>query len=63
MAIILRADKGTPLSHTELDNNFRQLFYSASFSGTQLSLFTSASLDNEVTIPFSTPYGKEYYVQ
>lgn len=63
MAIILRADKGSPLSHTELDNNFRQLFYSASFSGTQLSLFTSASLDNEVTIPFTTPLGRDYYIQ
>lgn len=63
MAIILRADKGSPLSHTELDNNFRQLFYSASFSGTQISLFTSASLDNEVTIPLTTPLGRDYYIQ
>jgi len=63
MAIILRADKGSPLSHTELDNNFRQLFYSASFSGTQISLFTSASLDNEVTIPLTTPHGRDYFIQ
>lgn len=63
MAIILRGDKGTALTHNELDNNFRSFFYSASVSGTTLSFFTSASLNNEYRLPLSPPSGKDYYVQ
>jgi len=63
MAIILRGDKGAPLTHLELDNNFRQFFYSASIEGTSLSLFTSASLNNEVILPFTPPAGYDYHIQ
>ena len=63
MAIILRGDKGTALTHNELDNNFRSFFYSASVSGTTLSFFTSASLNNEYRLPLAPPSGKDYYVQ
>ena len=63
MAIILRGDKGTALTHNELDNNFRSFFYSASVDGTTLSFFTSASLNNEYRLPLTAPSGKDYYVQ
>jgi hypothetical protein len=63
MAIILRGDKGTALTHNELDNNFRSFFYSASVEGTTLSFFTSASLNNEYRLPLTAPSGKDYYVQ
>ena len=63
MAIILRGDKGAALTHTELDNNFRQFYYSASVSGTTLSLFTSASLANSTDLPLNPPSGYDYYVQ
>lgn len=63
MAIILRGNKGTPLSHNELDNNFRQFFYSASYSGTLLTLHTTASLDNQVEIPLPAPHGRDGYIQ
>lgn len=63
MAIILRGDKGSALTHTELDNNFRQFFYSASYSGTSITLFTSASLNNSFEIPNTPPNGKEYFIQ
>lgn len=63
MAIKLRGDKGTALSHLELDNNFRSFFYSASYSGTSIYLYTSASLNNEVQIPFTPPAGYDYHIQ
>jgi len=63
MAIILRGNKGSALTHTELDNNFRQFFYSASYDGTSLSLFTTASLNNEINLPMSAPSGYDYYIQ
>lgn len=63
MAIVLRGNKSTPLTHTELDNNFRQFFYSASVSGTSLSLFTTASLSNEVVLPLTAPAGYDYHIQ
>ena len=63
MAIILRGNKGSALTHTELDNNFRSFFYSASYNGTSISLFTTASLNNEINLPMSTPLGKDYFVQ
>lgn len=63
MAIILRGDKGSALTHTELDNNFRQFFYSASYSGTSITLFTSASLNNSFEIPNTPPNGEDYFIQ
>ena len=63
MAIILRGDKGSALSHHELDNNFRHFIYSSSISGTAISLFTTASLNNEIQIPGGAPSGSDYNVQ
>lgn len=63
MAIILRGNKGTALTHSELDNNFRQFFYSASYSGTLMTLHTTASLDNQVEIPLPAPHGRDGYIQ
>ena len=63
MAITLRGDKGTSLTHLELDNNFRSFFYSASVSGTTLYFYTSASLNNEYRLPMTAPSGKDYYIQ
>ena len=63
MAIILRGDKGSALTHNELDNNFRSFFYSASLSGTTLSFFTSASLNNEYQLPVTAPAGLDYHIQ
>jgi len=63
MAIILRGDKGSALSHHELDNNFRHFIYSSSISGTAISLFTTASLNNEIQIPGGAPSGSDYSIQ
>jgi len=46
MAITLRSVKGSALTHTEVDINFRSFIYSSSFSGQTISLFTSASTNN-----------------
>lgn len=46
MAITLRSVKGSALTHTEVDNNFRRLVYSSSFSGQTISLFTVAGTQN-----------------
>ena len=41
--ITLRSVKGESLSHNEMDANFRDLFYSASITGSTISLFKSSS--------------------
>ena len=38
MAITFRDEKGAPLTHEELDGNFRSFFFTASFSENNLSL-------------------------
>jgi hypothetical protein len=43
MAIKFRADKGTPLTYAELDNNFGAYFYSASSNGQTLTLYYPSS--------------------
>lgn len=63
MGLTFRGEKGSPLLHTELDSNFREFFYSASVSGSDLLLFRSRSLDNSVTLPLSYPKGGEYAIQ
>ena len=63
MAIKFRAQKGSALTHTELDNNFREGFVSASVNGTDLSLFNSAALNNEYVLPMPAPNGKDYHIQ
>ena len=43
MAISFRAEKGTPLTYSELDNNFGGYFYSASTDGQTVTLFYPAA--------------------
>jgi len=43
MAIILRNDKGTPLTHDQVDENFSSNFYSASLEASSISLYYTAS--------------------
>ena len=63
MAITLRGDKGTALTHTELDNNFRSFYYSASMDGSSLTLFTTASGDTGTTLHFNNAAGNHYEIQ
>ena len=63
MAITFRGIKGSPLSITELDNNFREFYYSASYNNSELILYKSASGDTGLSIPFDTPKGPEYAIQ
>jgi len=45
MGITFRNTKGSALTHTEMDNNFREYFYSASIAGQTITFFKSQSLD------------------
>jgi len=63
MAIILRGNKGSALTHTELDNNFREFFYSASSNDSEIRLYRSRSLDAYESIRFTSPNGQNYYIQ
>lgn len=45
MAITFRADKGTALTYSELDNNFGAYFYSGSSDGQTVTLFYPASTE------------------
>jgi hypothetical protein len=57
MAITLRSVKGSALTHTEVDINFRSFIYSSSFSGQTISLFTSASVNNVQTLNLAPAIG------
>lgn len=63
MAITFRGIKGSPLTIPELDNNFREFYYSASYNNSELILYKSASGDTGLSIPFDTPKGPEYAIQ
>ena len=68
MAITLRGNKGTPLTHDELDNNFKSFYYSASYIGETerpygLSLYQTSSLDQPSTFYFPTAVGDDYHIQ
>ena len=68
MAITFRGTKGSPLSHTELDQNFRELYYSSSLLGSPsnpygLVLHKSSSLDSGETIYLPTAVGEQYNIQ
>ena len=63
MAITLRDNKGTPLTHEEMDTNFREFFYSGSVHQSEIRLFRSRSLDPEFSIPYTTPNGLDKYIQ
>jgi len=68
MAITFRGTKGSPLSHTELDQNFRELYYSSSLLGSPsnpygLVLHKSSSLDSGETIHLPTAVGEQFNIQ
>ena len=63
MAINLRGTKEAPLTHDELDQNFREFFYSGSVDASELKLFRSQSIDPSFSIPFTTPNGLDKYIQ
>ena len=63
MAITLRDNKGAPLTHGEMDTNFREFFYSGSVHQSEIRLFRSRSLDPEFSIPFTPPNGLDKYIQ
>ena len=56
MAIVFRADKGAPLTYSQLDNNFGSYFYSASTNGQVLTMYYPSSSQvpvNSGSIDFS----------
>ena len=63
MAITLRGVKGSALTHDELDNNFREFFYSGSIDGSELKLFRSRSIDPVFTLPRTSPSGQQFAIQ
>jgi len=68
MAITFRGTKGSPLTHTELDQNFREFYYSSSYLGTPtnpyaIKFFTSSSLDSGSTVFLPTAVGNQYNIQ
>ena len=63
MAIIFRGTKGTPLTHQELDNNFREFYYSASYSGNVITLYKSQSNAEPFRLPYPTASGYDTYIQ
>ena len=50
MAIILRTVKGSELTFAEVDGNFESLFYSSSFDGTNLVLYTTGSTSQSIDL-------------
>lgn len=68
MAITFRGTKGSPLTHDELDQNFREFYYSSSYIGETarpygVQLHRSKSLDNDEVLYFPTAVGEQYYIQ
>jgi len=60
MAIKFRADKASPLTYSEMDNNFGSYFYSASVSNTSVTLYYPASTEvpvNSGSVSFSLVKG------
>ena len=63
MAITFRGTKGSSLSHSELDQNFREFFYSASYEGSNLELHKLSSVSSSVSIPLTNPVGLNGAIQ
>ena len=68
MAITFRGTKGSPLTHDELDQNFREFYYSSSYIGETarpygVQLHRSKSLDNDEVLYFPTAVGEQYFIQ
>ena len=68
MAITFRGTKGSPLTHDELDQNFREFYYSSSYIGGTtrpygVQLHRSKSLDADEVLYFPTAVGEQYFIQ
>ena len=68
MAITLRQGKGSPLTQNELDQNFREFYFSSSLLGTPnnpygLVLHRSSSLNSGETVYLPTAVGSQYNIQ
>jgi hypothetical protein len=63
MAITLRSTKGSPLTHTEVDNNFRQFYYSSSIEGSAVIFHRFTAISSSVSFPVNPPRGKDHYIQ
>jgi len=68
MAITFRETKGSPLTHTELDQNFKEFFFSSSYIGEAarpygVTLFQSKSLNSGTDIFFPQAIGNNYQIQ
>lgn len=60
MAIKFRTDKASPLTYSEMDNNFGSFFYSASISNTSVTLYYPSSSEvpvNSGSVSFSLVKG------
>ena len=68
MAITFRETKGSPLTHIELDQNFKEFFFSSSYIGEParpygVTLFQSKSLNSGTDIYFPQAIGNNYQIQ
>lgn len=63
MSITLRSTKGSPLTHTELDNNFREFYYSSSIEGSAVIFHRFTAISSSVSFPVNPPNGKDQYIQ
>ena len=63
MALTFRNTKGSSLTHDELDNNFRELYYSSSYTSHSIVLYKSKSLEGEFELPVNIARGPKYAIQ
>ena len=63
MAITFRNIKGAPLTHDELDENFRSYFHSASVEGSALLLYRPYAVTSSISFPIDPAVGRDGYVQ
>ena len=61
--ITLRSVTGSALTHAQMDQNFMELFYTASKVNSRLRLFRSQSDEPYVEIELPTPKAKQYAIQ
>ena len=61
--ITLRAVKGAALTHTEMDTNFQEFFYSASVDNVALNLFRSQSDNPSASLDLPKPKANTYAIQ
>ena len=63
MTIQFRGSKGSSLTHNELDQNFREFFYSASVEGSNLELHRYTATSSSISVPLSSPVGRNGAIQ